>query len=187
MLDDERESAWMYDRLAEISRSESTSATLRDLAAAERRHARHWAERLGEPALADVSVRPTVRVRALILLARVAGVDAVLPRLRAAELEEIGRYDADPDARALADEERAHRAILGALTDPTGAAEAEHGFASASTASTFRAALFGLNDGLVSNLSLVAGVAGAAIDSDAVLVAGIAGWLAGAICLGAGE
>ena len=187
MLDDERESAWMYDRLAAVSRSETTVATLRDLAEAERRHARHWAERLGEPALVDEPVRPTLRVRALILLARVAGVDAVLPRLRAAELAEIGRYDADPDARALADEERAHRAMLGALTDRTGAAEAEHGFASASAASTFRAALFGLNDGLVSNLSLVAGVAGAAIESDAVLIAGIAGWLAGAFSMGAGE
>jgi VIT1/CCC1 family predicted Fe2+/Mn2+ transporter len=187
MLDDERESAWMYDRLAAVSRSETTSATLRTLAEAERRHALHWAERLGNPALAEEPVHPTLRVRALILLAHVAGVDAVLPRLRAAELAEIGRYDADPEARALADEERAHRAMLGALTDGTDAVEAEHGFASASAASTFRAALFGLNDGLVSNLSLVAGVAGAAIDSDAVLVAGISGWLAGAFSMGAGE
>ena len=91
---------------------------------------------------------------------------------------------------ALADEEREHRALLGDLdTGRRGRlGEAEHGFAASSAAANaFRAVLFGLNDGLVSNLSLVAGVAGAAVESDAVLIAGILGLLAGAFSMAAGE
>lgn len=52
---------------------------------------------------------------------------------------------------------------------------------------TFRAAVFGVNDGLVSNLSLVMGVAGASSDPRYVLLAGIAGLLAGAFSMAAGE
>ena len=51
----------------------------------------------------------------------------------------------------------------------------------------FRAAVFGANDGLVSNFSLVAGMAGAATSSPVILLAGLAGLLAGALSMGAGE
>jgi len=50
-----------------------------------------------------------------------------------------------------------------------------------------RAAIFGANDGLVSNLSLIMGVAGATTNRSVVLLAGIAGLLAGAFSMGAGE
>lgn len=50
-----------------------------------------------------------------------------------------------------------------------------------------RAAIFGVNDGLVSNLSLIFGVAGAGVDNDVVILAGVAGLLAGAFSMAAGE
>jgi vacuolar iron transporter family protein len=50
-----------------------------------------------------------------------------------------------------------------------------------------RAAIFGVNDGLVSNLSLIFGVAGAGVDNDVVIVAGVAGLVAGAFSMAAGE
>lgn len=50
-----------------------------------------------------------------------------------------------------------------------------------------RAAVFGVNDGLVSNLSLVMGIAGASAESKFVLLAGVAGLLAGAFSMSAGE
>lgn len=50
-----------------------------------------------------------------------------------------------------------------------------------------RAAVFGVSDGLVSNASLILGVAGADAGSDLVLVAGLAGLVAGAISMAAGE
>lgn len=76
------------------------------------------------------------------------------------------RMRAGSDARALASAE-GHRA--------------------GAQSGTFRAAVFGINDGLVSNLSLVMGVAGAGTDSRFVLLAGIAGLLAGAFSMAAGE
>ena len=187
MLADELDAAWLYDTLAGQARSPQEADILRDLADSERRHARHWAERLNDLSLVEGPLRPGWRTRGLALLARVAGVGAVLPRLRAAELDEIRRYQAEPESGGLAAEELEHRETLGALAGDGRRGEGDHGFASADTATTFRAALFGLNDGIVSNLSLIAGVAGAAIDSDAVLIAGIAGWLAGAFSMAAGE
>ena len=70
---------------------------------------------------------------------------------------------------------------------PIGAIGEGHAGVGAQGASTFRAALFGLNDGIVSNLALIAGVAGVAIGSEAVLVAGIGGWLAGCLLYGRPE
>lgn len=52
---------------------------------------------------------------------------------------------------------------------------------------TLRAAIFGVNDGLVSNLSLIMGVAAATTDPHLVVLAGVAGLLAGAFSMGAGE
>jgi vacuolar iron transporter family protein len=50
-----------------------------------------------------------------------------------------------------------------------------------------RAGIFGINDGLVSNLSLIMGVAGAGTSRSVILLSGIAGLLAGAFSMGAGE
>ncbi len=50
-----------------------------------------------------------------------------------------------------------------------------------------RAAIFGVNDGLVSNLSLIMGVTGAAVDNNILVIAGVAGLVAGAFSMGAGE
>ncbi len=50
-----------------------------------------------------------------------------------------------------------------------------------------RAGIFGANDGLVSNLSLIMGVAGAGVHNTGIVVAGIAGLMAGAFSMGSGE
>src|ERR671914_2974662 len=57
----------------------------------------------------------------------------------------------------------------------------------ASKSGALRAAIFGMNDGLVSNLSLIFGVAGSGVAGEIVLIAGFAGLLAGAFSMGAGE
>ena len=186
MLHEELDAEWLYLRLAAITRDATTATTLRELAQAERRHARHWAERLGEPARLETAHSPSWRPRVLAALARVAGIGAVLPQLRAAELADIRRYEAEPGASALAAEEREHRATLSDLTQAGRVDEAEHGLGTAA-AGVFRAIIFGFNDGLVSNLSLVAGVAGATIAGDTVLIAGVVGLLAGSFSMAAGE
>lgn len=50
-----------------------------------------------------------------------------------------------------------------------------------------RAAVLGANDGIVSTASLVLGVAAAGADSDSILIAGVAGLVAGAMSMAAGE
>jgi VIT1/CCC1 family predicted Fe2+/Mn2+ transporter len=59
--------------------------------------------------------------------------------------------------------------------------------ASSSKSGALRAAIFGMNDGLVSNLSLIFGVAGSGVAGKVVVIAGFAGLLAGAFSMGAGE
>ncbi|MBX3709155.1 MAG: VIT1/CCC1 transporter family protein [Gammaproteobacteria bacterium] len=63
----------------------------------------------------------------------------------------------------------------------------EHKHISVNTSSNLRAAVFGINDGLVSNMSLILGVAGANANQHFIILAGIAGLLAGACSMGAGE
>ena len=55
------------------------------------------------------------------------------------------------------------------------------------TGGTVRAAVFGVSDGLVSNVALILGVAAAASTRSNVLVAGVAGLLAGSASMAAGE
>ena len=63
----------------------------------------------------------------------------------------------------------------------------EHRHTSFSSASNLRAAVFGISDGLVSNASLILGIAGANADQHFIILAGVAGLLAGACSMGAGE
>lgn len=63
----------------------------------------------------------------------------------------------------------------------------EHKHTSLGSTSNLRAAVFGINDGLISNVSLILGVAGANADSHFIILAGVAGLLAGACSMGAGE
>lgn len=72
------------------------------------------------------------------------------------------------------------------ITPHPGPVGAEQDVAS-SRSGVLRAAIFGMNDGLVSNLSLIFGVAGSGLDRDVVVIAGIAGLLAGAFSMAAGE
>ena len=56
-----------------------------------------------------------------------------------------------------------------------------------SRSGALRAAIFGANDGLVSNVSLIFGVSGAGVSNQVVILAGVAGLLAGAFSMAAGE
>lgn len=63
----------------------------------------------------------------------------------------------------------------------------EHRHKGLNTAGNLRAAIFGVNDGLVSNMSLILGMAGATANSNFIILSGIAGLLAGACSMAAGE
>ena len=195
MIGDELDAAWLYDQLADLTNPQH-AATLREMAASERRHAQHWIRLLDDWEGADTDPdapaphRASFKVRLTALQARIFGLGMVISQLRREELIDIQKYVADPDAGVLAEEEREHRAQLAELAPEFGAVGAVgegHAGVGSAGASTFRAALFGLNDGIVSNLALISGVAGVAVGSEAVLLAGISGWLAGACSMAAGE
>jgi vacuolar iron transporter family protein len=173
MLADEREEARVYRDLAGRRTGEEREILL-GLADAEGRHAGHWARLLGDDA-ARVGHGST-RMRALAWLARRFGSVFVLALAQRAETRSPYRSDADATP-AMAADERVHEEVVRGL--------AARGRARVS--GTFRAAVFGANDGLVSNLSLVLGVIGGGVSSGAVVLTGLAGLLAGALSMGAGE
>lgn len=172
-LADERAEASVYRDLASRRTGEERDILLA-LAEAERRHEEHWLELLGD----DVGrpLRGDVRTRVLGWLARRFGSVFVLALAQRAEAR--GSYEKDDDATAqMAADERIHEEVVRGL--------ATRGRNRIS--GTFRAAVFGANDGLVSNLALVLGIGASGASQSAVLLTGLAGLLAGALSMAAGE
>ncbi len=172
-LADERAEAKVYRDLA-ARRSGEEREILLGLAEAEERHAAHWERLLGD----DVGParRGGVRMRLLVLLARRFGSVFVLALAQRAESRSPYATDADA-TRAMAADERIHAEVVRGL--------AARGRSRVS--GTFRAAVFGANDGLVSNLALIVGVTGGGASAKTVLLTGLAGLLSGALSMGAGE
>jgi vacuolar iron transporter family protein len=211
----ERDAIVLYDALAAIESEPRRADAFRRIAGNERRHADIWATKLRDQGVAvPPADGPRARVRFIILVARVFGTKAVADLVKALEGDEEEAYsaqDVSPEVASIAADEREHAQIWDQLSaggsgfklgDPArdGVAIA-HGATSAADAGrhetwhrtdgrsgTLRAVIFGVSDGLVSNLSLVMGVAGAASNNPSfVLLAGIAGLLAGAFSMAAGE
>ncbi|MCU0277633.1 MAG: VIT1/CCC1 transporter family protein [Candidatus Nanopelagicales bacterium] len=196
-LDAERASARMYRVLATLTDGERREALL-ELASIEDRHAAHWMALLhsaGEVIPADPG-ELSADDEAVVARARQMGLSAVLGDLERAEREGAGMYDAEPDALpAMSADEREHAEILAGLSvGPTSVpadaravlnkAEPWH---RTDKSGALRAAIFGVSDGLVSNTALVMGFAGSGVGGGTVLFAGLAGLLAGAFSMAAGE
>jgi VIT1/CCC1 family predicted Fe2+/Mn2+ transporter len=172
-LADERAESALYRELAARNTGEEREVLL-GLADAEERHEQHWVRLLGD----DIGAprRASLGSRMLIVFSRRFGSLFVLALAQRAE----GRspYDADADATdAMAADERIHGEVLRGL-----AARGRRRLAG-----SLRAAVFGINDGLVSNLALVLGVGATGLPPQTVLVTGVAGLLAGSLSMGAGE
>ena len=172
-LADEIAEANLYRGLARHATGREAEI-LEQVAEAEGRHREHWVQMLGEHA--HPMPRPSAGSAFLQFLARRFGSVFVLALAQRAE----GRspYAEDPDATdAMAADEAIHEEIIRALA--TNGREKLSG--------NFRAAVFGANDGLVSNISLIMGIGASGAGSHMVLLSGIAGLLAGALSMGAGE
>lgn len=187
----------LYRRLAHAEKDPERQKIFLDLADTERTHVEHWRQKLRDAGVeVGDGMRPSMRVRILGFLADRLGPRAVLPMVSAMESSGYDNYMAQADAGPpLARAERSHARTLAALSSGR-TATADEDVASIAagerwhrvdSGGTLRAAIFGVNDGLVSNLSLVIGVAGADPDGRFIILAGIAGLLAGAFSMGAGE
>ncbi len=169
----ERAEAETYRRLA-AGRSGEDRTVLLALAQAESRHEQHWLDLLGDHA--GRPLRPDLRTRALGWLSSHVSSVFVLALVQRAE----GRSPYDGDAHAtprMAADERVHEEVVRGL--------AARGRSRLS--GTFRAAVFGANDGLVSNFALILGIGATGVTTGTILATGLAGLLAGALSMGAGE
>jgi VIT1/CCC1 family predicted Fe2+/Mn2+ transporter len=172
-LVDERAEARVYRELAGRRTGEEREILLA-LADAEGRHEQHWLDLLGEePARLPA---PSVSSRVLGWMARRFGSIFVLALAQNAEARSPYGNEPFATARMIADE-RIHGEVVRGL-----AARGRRRLSG-----TFRAAVFGANDGLVSNLALVMGIGATGVAPQFVLFSGVAGLLAGALSMGAGE
>ena len=172
-LADEESEARIYRYLAQRAEGKDREI-LMQVAEAEKRHQQHWRDMLGEHV--GKPVRPSLSSAFLQFMAKHFGSVFILAMAQMAESR--SPYAEDPDAtEEMAADEAIHEEIIRALA--TSGREKLSG--------NFRAAVFGANDGLVSNLALTIGITASGASSSMVLLSGIAGLLAGALSMAAGE
>jgi vacuolar iron transporter family protein len=164
----ERESAWLYRVVAEADNDPRHQQLFRALADAAEEQAGHWAK-ICKPGEFKVQTR----ARLVAWLVRRLGPGALKPVLAAMKLRGMSVFGspATVDGHLMPvtvnDVGQRHRSVTGG--------------------NNLRAAVFGVNDGLVSNLSLILGVAGAGASGQIILTSGLAGLLAGSLSMGSGE
>lgn len=164
---EERGAAWLQRVVAEAETDPARKKLFTDLAAASEAQA----DLLGE---APGPFRPSLRQRLVAGLVRTFGPRRLRPILAAQKVRGISVYGA-----ATPPSSAGH--LMPTATTDFGS---EHRSAGGGSV---RAAVFGANDGLLSNTCLIIGVAGASVDSHALLLTGIAGLLAGAFSMASGE
>lgn len=192
-LQDELGGVALYTVLAETETTPQLAAVYRRLAAVEQSHADTWRARLQAAGVAEPPLQPTWRTRVLIWVARRFGAATVLPSVATLEQVDAHQYHQQADTNGLAGDERTHARLLRHITQPLagglegGQLAQLEGRHRAGGGNALRAAVLGANDGLVSNLSLVMGVAGAELSASTILITGLAGLLAGAFSMALGE
>jgi len=180
----------VYRALAAAQSDPERTALFGRLADDERRHAGHWESRLREAGVDPGPASPGQRARILCRLANDFGDTVVVPIMRDRETLSTEAYSGESDE--LARDEETHARALATVVgeargEPIGRALARLQRGRAAGGNALRAAVLGVNDGLVSNASLVMGVAGAGVASNDILLTGIAGLIAGACSMAMGE
>ena len=194
-LQTEVDTAYLYQRFAALEEDESVAQVFRELSAVERSHAEHLLLALSKVQSPPPKMPgPSRRARVQAGIARVMGYSYVLPTVLDTEKSlansallsrrESGQPASGAEAnhvRILQNLSRISPAVTGSQVSKI---EGRH---KAVGGNALRAAVLGANDGLVSNMSLVMGVAGASAGNKEILIAGFAGLLAGSISMALGE
>jgi VIT1/CCC1 family predicted Fe2+/Mn2+ transporter len=166
---EEKQSAWLYRALAKAESEARMSSLFMTLADAADQQAVHWVGELAKLGKSEPTFVPEPRARLIAALARVLGPKRIKPALAAMKIRGLSAYSTAPAGHVMPTDVttigRSHRSGGGNL----------------------RPAIFGVNDGLVSNASLILGMVGASASTGTVLATGIAGLLAGALSMAAGE
>jgi vacuolar iron transporter family protein len=192
-LREELDGSALYAALAVAELDPIRKDLFLQLSQAEAAHAQLWREKLTTAGVDTEGFTPSFRTRVLVRLAQRFGPRFVLPAIATGEFADRNKYSGQADASALSSEERGHAAVIqAAATSRTGGmigadiAKAEPWHRRGS-GNDLRAAVLGANDGLVSNLCLVMGVAGAGQAPHTILLTGLAGLIAGAVSMALGE
>ncbi len=188
-LQGEVDGAAMYRGLAEAEKDSDRAGLFRDLAAEEDRHADLWRQKLRQADVPVPELRPGLKTRLICWLARRFGPKSVLPIVQVGELSDMNKYALQPEAAGISHDERTHAKVatwLAALVSPDTILRGER-WHRMDQGGGLRAAVFGVNDGLVSNVSLVMGFAGANASRHFILLAGVSGLLAGSLSMAIGE
>jgi len=169
---EEQRSAYLYRVLAEIEKDSPRAKLFLELSREADNQAHVWADAArGEGSRMPPAYRPDLRTRIVEQLTRRFGPRSMRSMLAAMKVRGMSVYSRIEPGHPMPDRstgiERRHRGLA--------------------SGGNLRAAVFGVNDGLVSNASLILGVAGAGAESGIVLLSGVAGLLAGAFSMAAGE
>ena len=189
----ERDSALLYQTLSEVEKDPRLADVYKRISGTEMGHAENWKTRAEEKGIQLPEYKPTGRTRMLIWLAHRFGPNMILPSIQAGEQTGTAAYANMPGAEKMIGTEQAHAKLIDIVAGTVkggvegGVLAQIEGRHRSGGGNALRAAVLGANDGLVSNLSLVMGVAGATLQGKSVLISGLAGLLAGAISMGLGE
>lgn len=169
---EEKRSAYLYRIVSDAESGTPRQILFLELAKAAEEQAELWAKEAAKRGCSVPSIfRPDSRTRVVALLVKWLGPRFLRPMLAAMKIRGMSLYSkASPGHGipvSLADVGRRHKGV--------------------GSGGNLRAAVFGVNDGLVSNASLIMGVAGAAADNSVIVLTGVAGLLAGAFSMAAGE
>jgi len=182
----------LYSLLLEKEESRAVKDFYSRMVEVETVHANVWRGQLESAGVATGKMGPAWRTRVLMFIARHFGPSLVVPTIAEREASDQAMYDDQPEALSrMPGDERSHARLFRELADGRGveggAIARIEGRHRGSGGNQLRAAVLGANDGLVSNLSISMGVAGASAGGHAVLIAGMAGMMAGALSMAIGE
>ena len=190
----EVDAAFLYERIA-IAESDSAIAHIfRQLSEIEHGHAEKMLERMQEQGMEGTLPPPSWRARVLDRIGKMFGYDYIIGVMMDTEKSIAQAVVSQKTAEKIpvTGEEGNHVKILQSLLTNQHKVSGEQlsrieGRHKTVGGNALRAAVLGANDGLVSNLSLVMGVAGATSGRSEILLAGSAGLLAGALSMALGE
>lgn len=157
---EEKRSAYLYSVMAENETNIIHKKLFTDLQEAANKQAQIWEKKMLAMNQRPPTFTPNFRTRLVAWLTKCIGTESMHNILSAMKIRGLSVFSY---------------------------AHTEHKHTSLNSASNLRAAVFGINDGLISNMSLILGIAGANSNQTFILIAGVAGLLAGACSMGAGE
>jgi len=170
---EETQSAWIYRQIATTETDARRAKLFRELATKADEQALILLGDVRAEGVRDPAFAPSMRAKLAVALTRRFGVRRTRGILAAVKVRGLSAIGPMPLAQGH---------VMPASREEVGARHRRAG-----SGGTLRAAVFGVNDGLVSNASLILGLAGASAESGTVLVAGVAGLLAGAFSMASGE